>query len=59
MEAPNRRAERRSDIIAQLDKEFGFQVSEIVDLTAHEESGHYLEGTGSMVLDRSNRIAYA
>lgn len=59
MEAPNRRAERRIEVIAQLDKEFGFQVSEIVDLTAHEESGHYLEGTGSMVLDRSNRIAYA
>jgi hypothetical protein len=30
-----------------------------VDLSSHEDSGHYLEGTGSMVLDRANRIAYA
>lgn len=59
MEATNRRTERRTEIIAQLDKDFGFQVTEIVDLTGHEESGHFLEGTGSMVLDRSNRIAYA
>ncbi|MGB5511787.1 MAG: arginine deiminase-related protein, partial [Woeseiaceae bacterium] len=33
--------------------------SEVVDLTAHEDAGHYLEGTGSMVLDRVNRVAYA
>lgn len=59
MEAPNRRSERRNEIVEQLDSDFGFQVTEIVDLTAHEENGHYLEGTGSMVLDRSNRVAYA
>lgn len=59
MEAPNRRSERRTEIVEQLDSDFGFQVAEIVDLTAHEENGHYLEGTGSMVLDRSNRVAYA
>lgn len=59
MEAPNRRSERRTEIVEQLDSDFGFQVTEIVDLTAHEENGHYLEGTGSMVLDRSNRVAYA
>lgn len=59
MEAENRRTERRTDIIEHLHDELGLLVTEIVDLTAHENSGHYLEGTGSMVLDRSNRIAYA
>ncbi len=59
MEAENRRTERRSDIIEHLHDTIGLQVTEVVDLTAHEEEGHYLEGTGSMVLDRVNRIAYA
>lgn len=59
MEAPNRRTERRPDIIEMLDNELGFHVSEIIDLSAHERKEHYLEGTGSMVLDRANRIAYA
>lgn len=59
MEAPNRRTERRTEVIERLDTEFGFHVSEIVDLTAHERDLHYLEGTGSMVLDRANHIAYA
>ena len=59
MEAANRRTERRSDIIDMLANERGFQVSEVLDLSEHEASGHYLEGTGSMVLDRANRVAYA
>ena len=59
MEAGNRRTERRADIIDRLVDEHGRQVTEIVDLSAHEDSGRYLEGTGSMVLDRSNRVAYA
>lgn len=59
MEAENRRTERRMDAIERLDFELGFHVSEIVDLSHHEADGHYLEGTGSMVLDRVNRIAYA
>jgi len=59
MEARNRRTERRTDIIEYLDEQLGLQVAEIVDLTKHEDSGHYLEGTGSMVLDRVNRVAYA
>jgi len=59
MEAENRRTERRTDIIAQLNNEPGFAVSEVVDLTPHELHGHYLEGTGSMVLDRVNHVAYA
>ena len=59
MEAENRRTERRTDVIELLDNEFGFQVSEIVDLSGHENAGHFLEGTGSMVLDRTNHVAYA
>ena len=59
MEAENRRTERRGDIIEHLHDDLGLLVTEVVDLTAHEEAGHYLEGTGSMVLDRVNRVAYA
>lgn len=59
MEADNRRIERRMDIVESLDTTYGFQVSEVVDLSHHEQAGHFLEGTGSMVLDRVNRIAYA
>jgi hypothetical protein len=59
MEAPSRRRERRPDIIESLVADHGYIVRQIVDLTHHEESGHFLEGTGSMVLDRVNRNAYA
>jgi hypothetical protein len=59
MEAENRRTERRRDVIDVLVKQHGRHVSEVVDLSAHEAAGHFLEGTGSMVLDRVNRIAYA
>jgi hypothetical protein len=57
MMAPNRRAERRTDIIENLRK--SFHVEEIIDLTHFENEGKYLEGTGSMVLDRRYKIAYA
>ncbi len=59
MEAENRRGERRPDIIERLDDELGFQVRNVVDLSHHEADGRFLEGTGSMVLDRANRVAYA
>ena len=59
MQVANRRPERRPEIIEQLTGEEGFRVSEIIDLSPHEDDGHYLEGTGSLVLDRVNRIAYA
>jgi len=59
MEAENRRTERRMDVVEKLDAELRYTVREIVDLSHHEQAGHYLEGTGSMVLDRVNRIAYA
>ncbi len=59
MLAVNRRTERRMDIIESLADRHGFDVRQVIDLTQHEANGHYLEGTGSMVLDRNNRIAYA
>ena len=59
MEAENRRTERRMDIIEKLDADLGYSVREIVDLSHHEQNEHYLEGTGSMVLDRANHVAYA
>lgn len=59
MEAENRRTERRLDIIEWLDQKHGFHVSEVIDLSHHEDESHFLEGTGSMVLDRVNRVAYA
>lgn len=59
MEAENRRTERRRDIVEALAAQHGFYVREVIDLSPHEKNGHFLEGTGSMVLDRANRIAYA
>ena len=59
MEAHNRRTERRPEIIDRLANEYGFQIKEVLDLSGHETAEHYLEGTGSMVLDRANKIAYA
>ncbi len=57
MEALNRRAERRKDIIVSLSEEF--HVAETIDLSSYENEGKYLEGTGSLILDRINKIAYA
>ena len=59
MEASNRRTERRMDVVESMGTEYGFHVSEIIDMSHHEADGHFLEGTGSMVLDRVNRVAYA
>ncbi len=59
MMAENRRAERRMDIIRRLSREWGFHVERVVDLSASEKEEKFLEATGSMVLDRVNRIAYA
>ncbi|WP_128330214.1 citrulline utilization hydrolase CtlX [Apibacter sp. HY039] len=58
MYAPNRREERREDILDYLEEQ-GFQINEITDYSQAEEEDVFLEGTGSMVLDRKNNIAYA
>jgi len=57
MQAENRRLERREDIIAKLEDRFA--VKHIIDLSRFEAEDKFLEGTGSMVLDRPNKIAYA
>ena len=57
--APNRRRERRPELIDALRKEHGYRVTRIIDLTALEQKRQYLEGTCSVVLDRVNRVAYA
>lgn len=57
MYAENRRLERRDDIIEGLKKTF--KVHEVVSFTDWEAKGAYLEGTGSLLLDRQNKIAYA
>ena len=59
MFAPNRRAERRDDIPLVLEHQYGFDVREIIDFTEFESHNKFLEGTGSIVLDRINRKAYA
>jgi hypothetical protein len=59
MLAPNRRLERRDEILQQVVRDGGFRVSRTVDLTHRESEDKYLEGTGSVVLDRVHRIAYA
>ncbi len=57
MFAENRRSERREDILDMLEDK-GFAIENIVDYTSAEEDGIFLEGTGSIVLDRVNRKAY-
>ncbi|MCA0931043.1 amidinotransferase [Lutimonas saemankumensis] len=57
MFAENRRQERREDIFDILEEK-GFVIEEIVDYTSAEEEGLFLEATGSIVLDRAQRIAY-
>ena len=57
--AENRRDERREDILDILVDEHGFSIEEIKDFTEFEEHDKFLEGTGSMVLDRENKICYA
>lgn len=57
MFAENRRLERREEILDVLEDK-GFHIENIVDYTSAEEDGFFLEGTGSLVLDRSNAKAY-
>lgn len=57
MFAENRRKERREFILERLEKE-GFQINNIVDYTSAEDEGMFLEGTGSLLLDRVNEKAY-
>lgn len=57
MMAPSRRWERRDDLLYQLKSEHS--VTRVIDLTAYEEQGHFLEGTGSVVFDHRAKMALA
>ncbi|RCT55939.1 citrulline utilization hydrolase CtlX [Winogradskyella sp. KYW1333] len=57
MFAENRRLERRDEIFMKLE-EAGFRIENIVDYTSAEEEGIFLEGTGSILMDRVNQKAY-
>lgn len=57
MQASNRQYERRDDILEKIKDQFS--VKEIIDLAHYEKDGRYLEGTGSVVFDHQNKIAYA
>ena len=57
MFAKNRRIERREDIL-ELIEEQGFRIENIIDYTSAEDENIFLEGTGSLLLDRVNRKAY-
>lgn len=57
MFAENRRLERREDVLLKIEEK-GFVIHDIIDYTAAEDQDVFLEGTGSMILDRKNRKAY-
>jgi hypothetical protein len=57
MYAENRRDERRPEVLDRLEQE-GFEIKNVVDYTSAEEEGLFLEGTGSLLLDRLNERAY-
>ena len=57
MFAENRRLERREDVLLMLEEQ-GFEINQIVDYTDAEAEALFLEGTGSLLLDRVNRKAY-
>ena len=57
MLTPNRRSERREDVVVSLKKDY--EVSRIIDLSKYEQQEKFLEGTGSIVFDHEARLAYA
>jgi hypothetical protein len=59
MMAPNRRLERRDELLSEVAAAGAFRITRTVDLCHREELGQYLEGTGSLVLDRPRHLAYA
>ncbi|MEO8308417.1 MAG: arginine deiminase-related protein [Pseudomonadota bacterium] len=59
MQSENRRSERSEAILEKAKLELGFVEKRRIDLTSEERHGRFLEGTGSLVLDRAARVAYA
>src|SRR6185312_750616 len=59
MQAETRRRERRQEVVEAVVSQLNFKVSRVLDLTHHEAEGRFLEGTGSLILDHIERVAYA
>jgi len=59
MKAKNRRVERRPDIVEKLETVYGYKINNKIDITESELNEKYLEGTGSIIFDYINKIAYA
>jgi hypothetical protein len=59
MKANNRRVERRPDIVEGIETTYNFNIQNKIDISKEEDAGRILEGTGSIVFDYINRIAYA
>ena len=57
MFAPSRRAERKEHVLEKINGRF--RITQKIDLSHYEKNNLFLEGTGSMVLDRENKIAFA
>ncbi len=57
MFAPNRRKERKTEVLKLIQNKFNYR--HLIDFTSYESENCFLEGTGSMVLDRDNHLAYA
>ncbi len=57
MMAPNRRLERRLDIVEFFKTHF--EINEVIDFSGYEELNMFMEGTGSLVFDHANQVAYA
>jgi hypothetical protein len=57
MQAKNRQLERREDIINQLKQDF--EITKTIDYSIYEQENRFLEGTGSIIFDHINQIAYA
>lgn len=59
MHTESRRRERRRDVVDAAAEQAGFRIKRVLDLSPHESEGRCLEGTGSLVLDHTSRVAYA
>ncbi|HUJ53284.1 MAG TPA: arginine deiminase-related protein [Steroidobacteraceae bacterium] len=59
LQSASRRCERRQEVLDAAVRELDFRLAHLLDLTHHEGQGKFLEGTGSLVLDHVERVAYA
>jgi hypothetical protein len=57
MYAPNRRLERKKGVLEAIASHF--KIHKVIDFSYYESENHFLEGTGSVVLDREDRVAFA